>query len=88
MLCHAVRAIRRDVTNNDTTLVSGLNVDVVITRCKLTDILQSGQLVEQLTCDIHLINKDTVGILSSFNDFILLCSFINNAVCYLFDGFP
>ena len=88
VLCNAIRAICRDVAYDDTSLTCSLNIDIVISCCQLTDILQLWQLIEHFTRDIHLINKDTVRILCSFNNLFLTCAFIDNALCYFLYWFP
>ena len=80
MLCNAVRTVCRNVRNCDASLMSSIKINVIITCCQLTNVLQPWQLCKQFTGDIDLINKDGIGIFRPLHHLFGFATFVDGAV--------
>ena len=88
MLCHTIGTIGWDIANHYSSCTCRSDVNIIITRCQLSNILQFRQLLEHFFCDIHLIDEYSVSIFCTFNDVFLSCSFVYRTISELLYWLP
>ena len=89
--CHlhyALGAVRWYVAHHYSMTVSILNINVIVTRCQLADILQTGQLPQLFFFQTTLVRQNHIGILCTFVQVFGGGAIIYGKFAPLLQGFP